>query len=167
MKLVHAMDAGPIYAQQKVDLQPAETKQELAGKLSSLGADMLIRHLPDILSGANLGQPQDETLATYDKLITKADGQIDWDKPAQQIEREIRAYAGWPKSRALVGNHHVIIKKAEVTPESGKPGTFRQNNQELVVFCKTDALKILEIQPQNKKAMPIESFLAGYKLAEK
>lgn len=164
MKLARGMDSGPVYAQKAVSLTGQETKQELADKLSALGAKMLIEYLPGILSGKNKGQPQNESLATYDRLIIKAGGIIDWSKPAQKIEREIRAYAGWPASRTKLGGHELIIKKAKVSLQEGKPGEFTHSKDNLRVFCAEGALDILEVQPAGKKTMPIGAFLRGYRL---
>ncbi len=102
MRLVRAMDAGPIFAQTKITLSGKETKQILASRLLDAGKELLIRHLPAILSGDLDPKDQDDSAATYDKLIQKGDGLIDWLKPAEQLEHEVRAFTGWPQSRYVI-----------------------------------------------------------------
>ena len=125
---------------------------------------MLIQNLPDILSGKLQPKAQDDSKATYDALINKGDGIVDWTRPAELVERQIRAYAVWPKSLAAVGNHQIIIHEADVVKTSGQPGEFTTENKELVVHCGVDSLSLRTVQPLNKKEMPVQAFLAGYAL---
>lgn len=164
MQLVQAMDAGPVYAQQTVGVQPGITKQAFADQISEIGAAMIIDALPTILDGQLQPVPQNEAEATYDQLISKQDSVLDWQQPAAALERQIRAYAGWPKSTAQLGGHQLIIAAAEVIPETGPAGTFRADKKSLTVFCGQDALAITIVQPAGKKEMPIQAFLTGYQL---
>lgn len=163
MKLVAAMDAGPIYAQRKISLGGNETKQELADKLSTIGSKMVLKHLPAILDGSLEAESQDEAAATEDSQITKADSQLDWNKPAVQLEREIRAFAGWPRSRSNIGWTKVIITKAHVSEGSGKIGNLYIQNKQLGVYTSDGILIIETLIPLGKKEMSAEAFLAGYK----
>lgn len=164
MKLVKEMDAGPVYAKRTLSVPSDTSKQALADSASQLGSEIIVQSLPQILDGTLKPQPQDEQLATYDQLLHKDNGIIDWTKSAEQLEREIRAYAGWPKSIASVGNHEFIVLDADVVNTSGKPGNYLATKKELVVYCGQDALQIKQLQPVNKKEMPVEAFLAGYSL---
>jgi methionyl-tRNA formyltransferase len=165
MRLSEKMDAGPVYARETVALTGAETKQALADKLSAIGSDMLLRQLPGILDGSSAPIPQIEADATYDAHINKADGNIDWLKPAVQLEREIRAYAGWPRSRATFGTTDVIITAARVAEGSsgGKPGSLVIEDRQLGVQCGKGLLVIDSLIPSGKREMPAAAFLAGYK----
>lgn len=164
MGLVEEMDAGPVYAQQKISLNGSETKQELADQLLQTGGDLLIEHIPSVLNENARPVTQDHSKATYSTLIDKSDGLIDWHKPALQIEREVRAFAGWPRSRVNLGGYDLIITAAQLTDELGKPGSYRTSKDSLIVFCGEQALEILRLQPAGKKEMPIQAFLSGYKL---
>lgn len=163
MKLVKAMDAGPVYAQKKVALMGSETKQELADRLLNIGGDMLLECLPSIMDGTAKTISQDENKATYDNLIAKNDGIIAWQESAQQIEREIRAYAIWPKSKATIAGREVVITKAHVVNLSGVAGKFAVHEKQLVAFCGSNALVIDALMPSGKQEMTGQSFLAGYK----
>lgn len=162
MQLHKDMDAGPIYSQTKYALQNSETKQQLANSLLSLGAEQLVLHLPKIIDGLLLATPQDNQSATYDTLIQKEDGIIDWTKPADQISREIRAYIGWPKSSTKLGDIEVIVLDATPTTQQQATGTIITMDGQLYVGCGQGSLLINRLQPIGKFAMNAHSFLAGY-----
>jgi methionyl-tRNA formyltransferase len=163
MALAPEMDAGPVYAQQKLELTGAETKIELTDKLSVIGRDLLLANLPAILNGSLEPKPQDETRATYDKQIEKADGVMDFTKPAVQLEREVRAYAGWPRSRARINDIDVIITAAHAAPGSGEPGQIWQEGKKFGFYTSENTLEIDKLIPAGKKEMSSEAFLAGYR----
>ncbi|MBI4033798.1 methionyl-tRNA formyltransferase, partial [Candidatus Saccharibacteria bacterium] len=102
MRLVAKMDTGPIYAQKRMALKDTETKQDLADKLLSAGCSLLKEHLPAIFEGWLTPKPQLDADATYSKLLKKEGGVMDFGQPAEILERQVRAFAGWPKSQAKV-----------------------------------------------------------------
>jgi methionyl-tRNA formyltransferase len=165
MQLVKALDAGPLYAQKEVLLNGSESKQLLADSLLEVGGTMLLDLLPRILAGTLNPSPQDETKkATYDRLIDKDDGRIEWQKPAEQIEREIRAYAGWPGSRTAFGSLEVTITAAHsIGADTGKPGERLILDKKPVVACGVHTIAIDRLTPAGKKEMTGTAFLAGYK----
>lgn len=165
MKLDQKMDSGPLFGLSEVALNGTETKQYLAEKLAEIGSAMLVELLPGIIDGSLIALPQDESKATYDSLIKKADGKIDWSKPAEQIEREIRAYAGWPKSYTRLGQIDLVITDAHSAPSNGsvKPGTIEIiDDTHLVVYCKNSLLCIDSVHPSGKNEMSVAEFLRGY-----
>lgn len=162
MKLVKSMDAGPVYAQTNLDLNGNESKQELADVLGKIGADLLIKHLPSILSKINKGKDQLETEATYDRLITKLDGAIDWNMRAEAIVRQIRAYKGWPGSRSELLGKDALILEAEIINKTGVPGEVLVQDKQLVVCSGEQAVNILKLKPAGKQEMTGQAFLAGY-----
>lgn len=164
MQLTGKMDAGPVYAQSTLSVPSKITKQALADELSQIGSKMIVQYLPQILDGSIIPKAQDETEATYDSLLQKSSGQLDWTKPAAVLEREIRAYHTWPKSLGNIGTHQLIITDADVVSTSGEPGNYEVTKNELVVYCGSNALSIKQVQPINKKEMPIQAFLAGHAL---
>lgn len=166
MQLVEQMDAGPVYAQEIVPIKGDESKQALADTLLNSGAQLLIKYLPAILDGSLQGKAQDDLDATYDKQIKKGVGELDPTKPAAQLEREIRAYAGWPRSRLTLGTTEVIITKAHVAADvNGTPGTLWLQDRELGIHCAEGTLIIDALIPPGKKEMPAQAFLAGYPLS--
>lgn len=154
MGLVHEMDAGPIFAQELVPLEGHETKQELTEKLLAIGGQLVLQVLPSVLAHTATPVAQKDADATYTSLIQKSDGAIDLTKPAHQLEREIRAYATWPKSRLELHGHQVIVTKARVAQDS--------NDGKLVIAADSSHLEILELIAPSGKKMSGEAFLRGY-----
>lgn len=165
MKLVATMDAGPVYALSELLISGHESKAELANQLLRMGGELLIKVLPKIFGGELEPTAQDESKATLTKLIKKTDGAIDWTKPAAQIEREIRAYLGWPGSFTSLLGTDVIVTAAHLSDESGAPGkAYQTDNKDMAVHCAKDSLVIERIKPAGKREMTGREFLAGHKL---
>jgi methionyl-tRNA formyltransferase len=164
IRLDAEMDTGPIYDQKTLALTGNETKQELADRAAAAGSDMLIEHLPAILDGSLQPSPQDESGAGYDRLITKDDGRLDWQKPAVELEREVRAFAGWPRSRARLGPADVIVTATHVAPGGGEPGKLSIIDKKVAVQTSDGVLVIDSLTPAGKKEMSSTAFLAGYEL---
>lgn len=168
MRLTVAMDEGPIYKQKAVYLTGKETKTELSETLQKLGAELLVEVLPAIADGslAPRQQPHPDRDALYCKKLSKEDGRIDWTKPRTQIEREIRAYAGWPRSYTKLGAVEVVITQAHsVKSTSEKPGTVEVEDELklLMVYASDGYICIDKLIPAGKKEMSASAFLAGYK----
>jgi len=162
MQLTAAMDAGPVWAQETIPLVGDERKPNLAAKLLAMGSTLLIDNLPRILSGAAAPEPQADSLATYDKPLTKADGIIDPSKPAAQIEREIRAYLGWPGSRARLFDTDVIITAAHVAHVA--PAAEAAGPKDLVLACGDNTELVIDrLKPAGKREMTGREFLAGHR----
>lgn len=167
MRLAKEMDAGPVYGYSEYELTGRESKQELAEELGLIGAGMLIDLLPQIIAGEVIGLPQDNSKATYDNLITKKDGALEWRKPANRIEREIRAFTEWPKSHTRLKQIEVVITDAHVVPTNNPaklPGDIEitKSPAALTITCGEDSLSIDRLKPAGKKEMSIDQFLAGY-----
>ncbi len=154
MQLTAGMDEGPIYKQKTLHLNGHESKPELVEKLQKLGADLLVEILPGIFSGKLKARQQPHSdRATYTHKLSKDDGLIDRLKPAKVLEREIRAYAGWPNSRTNLANKEVIVIKAHVVD--------RPDSKELAIPAKNSFLVIDYLKPAGGKEMSAQAFLAG------
>lgn len=163
MQLTAGMDEGPIYKQKTLHAAADESKQSLALRLQQTGAELIREILPDIFSGKlkPRSQPHPDR-ATYSRKITKEDGILDFSKPAEVLEREIRAFAGWPKSRTMLADVDVVITSATVADYSGKPGKAVVMDKQLAIYCSQGALVINRLKPAGKSGMSSEAFLAGY-----
>lgn len=162
IKLSEKMDAGPIYKQNIIKLTGNEYASELYEKLASLGATELVDTLKDIANDKITPIDQDESSATYSKLISKSDGKIDWTEPADTIIRKIRAYSIWPRSHSKVGGIECIIIKASVVNTTGLAGRYQIEGDDLVVHSSNKSVRIEELQPYGKKPMLASEFLKGY-----
>jgi methionyl-tRNA formyltransferase len=176
------MDHGPILARRKLEIQNSKiTYPELTEKLAKLGAELLIETLPKWIKGGIKPISQDDSKATYTKIIKKEDGKINWQKSAEEIERMIRAYSPWPgtytylkfqipntKSQ-IISNFQkpkmLKIIKAEVLKinHQKEPGTvFLTENKKLAVTCGQDALILEDIQLEGKRKMTAQEFKNGH-----
>lgn len=165
MKLSAGMDEGQILGFAELDNIAGMPKQNLYEELAEVSSALLIELLPGILDGTITPMEQDHDHATYTKQISKQDGSIDWTKPAEQIEREIRAYAGWPGSQTSLAGKDVTIIEVKIIDASGKPGEpFMINKSSFGVYCGEGALEITKLKPAGKSEMSSAAFLAGNKL---
>ncbi len=156
MQLTAKMDAGPIYAQAQYRLVRQETKDELAERLLNLGKDMLIDNLPSILDGSLQPQLQEDKRATYSGLITKHDGLVNPSiQTAKEIERTVRAYAGYPKTQLYINNHKVIVTAASPTNKS--------DPEQLIISCHdATLLRIDVLTAPSGRSMSGADFKRGY-----
>jgi methionyl-tRNA formyltransferase len=161
MQLTKQMDAGGLYAQNSAVVPRTISKQELTDQLGAMGATMVVEALPGIIDGSLTPQAQNESQATYTTQIRKQDGELDFTEPAEQLERQIRAYAGWPGSRTQVAGKDVVITNAIVIDRSGTPGTPFVHNGQLAIYCSRQALLITKLKPAGKNEMPSADFLRG------
>jgi methionyl-tRNA formyltransferase len=165
MSLTKEMDAGAVYAYSEIDLEQQETKQQLADDLLELGSEMLLSILPRIASGAIAGSPQNDSRATYDSMIVKQDGVLDLSKPAEQLEREVRAYLGWPGSHMVIAGKDVVVTRVHMANNAlanvDKKTIFVANKQ-LCLQTADGVLVIDSLKPAGKSDMPALAFLAGY-----
>jgi methionyl-tRNA formyltransferase len=164
MELSARMDAGPVYAQEKVIIEDGISKQDLADKLLNKGAELLVKSLPAIIEGTLAPVEQDESAATTDRQITKQDGIIDWQKPAAQLEREVRAYLHWPRSRTQLGGTDVVITQCHVSAGTAEPDVTTVIDNLPAVGTSEGFVVIDRLVPAGKKEMDGKAFLAGYRL---
>lgn len=157
MGLSARMDAGPIYRLVEIPLTHGETKPELAKKLLNAGTKLLIDNLEYILDGTLEPIPQDAAHATYTKMLDKTDGLVDFDEPAEKIERKVRAFLGFPKTRAKIHGQEVVITKARVAKDA--------HDGHLVVKTRPGYLEILELTGPSGRTMSGSDFIRGYKKA--
>jgi len=170
MLLVEAMDEGPLLAVGEIDITSDMTAPELTQHLIGLSDALLQDALPKYAAGKLVGSTQEKiaetvgysTTPSYSRKLTKEDGILDWHKSAEQLEREIRAYADWPKSRCILGGHAIIVTKARAEDGEGTPGEPWQHDKQLGVYCAKGILMLDTVKPAGKGAMPIAAFLNGY-----
>lgn len=163
MRMISAMDAGPVYVRAIRDLEGTETRPQLMDELAELGATTLHTHLDSILDGLLEPEKQDESHATYTRLLRKSDGEIGWNQPAETIERQIRAYLGWPGSFTTIQGVPVTIEAAHVVEGSGQPGepTVSEDGS-LIVHASDGALVIDRVRPSGKQTITGSEFVRGF-----
>ena len=156
MALEKAMDAGPVYIQSIYALDQNETRPELYNTLGQIGANLLVNHLPAIISGEMKPKPQDEAKATYCSLLDKSMALIDPSKTTPgAAEAHIRGYLGFPRSRMVVAGQEVIITKAHAQID--------KTSELDIEFSNGAFLHIDELITRNGKTVQGQSFLNGLK----
>ena len=159
------MDTGKLLTQKTLHIAPATDAHELTRQLIRLSNDLLAGHIPPYLSGTlkPRSQPHPDR-ATYSRKLTKEDGILDFNKPAVQLEREIRAFIQWPKSRTSLAGKDVVILHAIVDANSSGPigKAYKTEDKKIGIYTRKGSLIIEALKPAGKNAMSAESFLAGY-----
>jgi methionyl-tRNA formyltransferase len=171
MRLVQAMDEGPLIGYGEYDLPDTITTPALTYDLIGLSDALLQHELPRLLSGESTGTPQTITgrEVSYSRKLSKDDSILDFSKPAAQLEREVRAFIEWPKSRTQVAGKDVIVTAAHVvTTESPEDsiGTIRAgvDGNTIDIVTSDGVLSIDKLKPAGKQEMTARGFLAGNKL---
>lgn len=160
MQVVEALDAGAMYKKGVVPITSDTTGGILHDKLSAVGADLMsevLQHLDEIKPLA-----QDESLVTYAAKLNKAESLLDFTKPADVLERKIRAFNPFPAMFFEYNGERFKVLTAEVVDMNGNAGQILDGEHNLIVACGAKALKITGIQRQGKKAMPIADLLRGF-----
>ena len=158
------MDTGDILSVKKLEISNKDTYGSLSDKLSVLGADLLIETLSALENGNIKKIKQDESLANHCKKISKADGVIDWSRPASEISCKIRAYNPWPIAYTFLDGTPFKIYEAEVSDYSGlSAGEICIRGGDMTVGCGEGSLRLITVQLPGKKAMPVAEFLRGHK----
>jgi len=167
-RLNEKMDQGDILAQKKVSVRPQENAQELEERLAEMGAHFLVETLAQINTLTLI--PQDHNKATYAPLLNKEDGRISWEKDAESIYNQIRAFTPWPSSFTFLDKTRIKIIKAknisQKTAKSADPGEIIDINEKGIKVCcgQNTQLLIEELQPENKKPMSAYSFSLGARI---
>ena len=157
MKLSKEMDAGDVYSQEEIELLKTETASDLYKTCGEIGAEMLVRDLPKIISGEIKGQKQDDSQAEYCQLLKKSDALLSQnEQTAEQAEQQIRAFEIFPKSKIKLGEHLIIVKSAKVV--SSNP----ENSPLTLKFAEGTFLKIERLITPNGKETAAKSFENGY-----
>lgn len=162
MRMVPALDAGPILVQSETEIHDDETSGELQTRLAELGALTVLEALTLISLDKAKETPQDASRATYAPKINRDSGRIDWKQSAVDIARLIRAYDPRPGAFTTSGRGDIKMFGPRVLDGiKGKPGEVMRVTGELIVACGTDALRITDVQPTGKKRMAAHDWARG------
>lgn len=167
MKTAYEVDSGDILFADKTFIGEDETAGELFDRLSILAADSIIKALDLIENGKANFAPQNHNEATFCKMLTKADGLIDWSKSAQQIKDFVRGMNPWPCAYTKLDGmvykmHKVSVQNNNFSGKAGQIVVADKNG--LIVACGDGAINIDIIQAPNCKKMSAKDYLLGHKL---
>jgi methionyl-tRNA formyltransferase len=171
MRVVAALDAGPIIAKVPRVIGPNETSSDVEHDLAKLGARALVDALDALAEGRASETPQDEAQASYAHKLEKTDGIIDWSSPAGHIHNQIRGLHPWPHAYSDLDGERTILLRSEVeggTNLAGpaEPGTIVEANGDLLrVQTGNGVLRLLTLQQEGRRPVSARDFLAGHRVA--
>ncbi len=171
MHMEEGLDTGAIYAESRLPITASTTGSELWFALAGMGAELLLRSLPGIVSGELTAVPQDESGVTYARKLTSEDRVIDWSQPASLIDRQVRCFSPKPGARTMFrGKWLKIIRGEVVAGSTALPAGTVIDDKHLDIACGDGSsgnaaiYRALEVQPEGKRAMEADAFLCGAQL---
>lgn len=162
MEMVKEMDAGYMIASDSVLIEETDNVGTLFEKLAIVGRDLLIKSLPDYLSGGLIPEPQDTSKVSFSPNISPEEEKLDWNKSARQLFNQVRGMYPWPVAHTLWQGERFKVYEALVAEGEGSPGqVLVRNKKELIVGTGQGSLSLKTVQPAGKPKMSITDFLNG------
>ncbi|MEW6651204.1 MAG: methionyl-tRNA formyltransferase [Chloroflexota bacterium] len=162
MKMDAGVDTGGILAQDTLPILAEDDSETLSRRLADSGARLLLRTLPEYLAGKIQPKPQEGSAASYAPMLTKDQGELDFNLPAAHLERKVRAFYPWPGAFLLWQAERLKVRRAKVTDAPGlDAGEHSIWNGYPLLGTSRRGLVLLEVQPAGKKWMSGVDFLRG------
>ncbi|MCY3748690.1 MAG: methionyl-tRNA formyltransferase [Chloroflexi bacterium] len=162
IRLVRALDAGPIVAVERARIDPDETAADLHARLADVTADMLTGVLPAWAAGDLSEEPQDEAKASLTRPLERKDADLDLRRPALEIYNRWRAFQPWPGVRVRAGDTICALTDVRPGNEQLEPGQVRLDENALLLGCGNGSLSIRTLQPAGRTRMQATAFARGY-----
>jgi methionyl-tRNA formyltransferase len=169
MRVVKALDAGPVLATARRTIHRHETSSDVERDLAATGAQILVEVLDAIADGRATETPQDESLATYASKLEKIDGVIDWSRSAVEIHNQIRGLHPWPHAFSEIAGERTILLTSDVEIDTGpsahEPGVIVEaHGDRFLVQTGGGILRLLTLQPEGRRPMSAREYLAGHRI---
>lgn len=166
MQMNEGLDTGDVLSVKEVAIAEDETTGSLFGKLSAVGAELLVETIKEIEAGTAVRTPQPEQSTTsYARMLRKSDGLIDWKRSAEEIERFIRGMDPWPGAFTTMNGKIIRIWKSAICDSpGGEPGSVISTKDGAVISTGSGGLRLLELQMEGKKRMECAAFLRGCRI---
>lgn len=165
MRVVLALDAGPMLASTQVPIGAADTSETLEMTLSRVGADLLVDTLDKLVAGNVTEVEQDASLVTYAARLERSESVIDWARPAAVVDRQIRGLQPWPLATGRLADRAVALLHSAIsdrTLSSAIPGTIIHADADgLHIACAPGAVVVTHVKPEGRRAMSVRDFLNG------
>lgn len=163
LKVTPRLDDGDMLLQEPVKVDPLENAVELGERLARLGAGLAVRALDLLEQGRAEFTPQDESRVVWAPALTKEDGRLDWTHTTRHLHNRIRGVQPWPGAYTRL--HDKILKIHRARPAEARRSkageVARAEGEDLLVHTGDGLLRLLEVQLQGKKRMPVKEFLLG------
>jgi len=167
MAMAEEMDAGDILLTRETRVAPDDTTGTLTPRLAALGAEALVMAVDGLHAGTLQPTPQPTAGVTFAPRIEREQGRLDWQRPAEELARRVRAFAPAPGAFTTVGGRtlKVFVATAEPASRPGAPGTVLEATPAgIVVATGAGALRLLEVQSEGRRRVAAGAFLAGHAL---
>lgn len=166
MRVDEGLDTGDMLLKGEVEIDENTTGEILHDKLAEIGKTLILQTLRNIDSLKP--EKQDDSLACYAKKLEKSEAKLDFNRPADELERKIRAFNPYPGAYFEYNSERFKVFAAEVLNDNAgmEPGALVPNDSGLLIECNPGMLFVTEIQRQGKKAMTTEELLRGFEFAE-
>ena len=166
MRVDEGLDTGDMLLKGEVEIDENTTGEILHDKLAEIGKTLILQTLRNIDSLKP--EKQDDSLACYAKKLEKSEAKLDFNRPADELERKIRAFNPYPGAYFEYNSERFKVFAAEVLNDNAgmEPGSLVPNDSGLLIECNPGMLFVTEIQRQGKRAMPTEELLRGFEFAE-
>lgn len=161
MYMDEGLDTGDIFLQRKIDILPTDTGASLHDQLAEVAAEALLEALRLLANGNAPRTPQNSALATSAPKLNRESGRINWNEPAEVIEKRIRAYDPWPGAFTEFEGRKLKVFGSSIVDLRGKPGEVLRRDRELIVATADHGLSLTDVQLAGKRRMSAEEFLRG------
>jgi methionyl-tRNA formyltransferase len=160
MSMTAGLDCGPVFACDAMAIGERETAGELHDRLAAAGGELLGKHLHGILDGSLEAVGQDEDGATYAPKIKNSDAELDWQWPADELARAVRAYNPVPGAWFMLGDERIKCWDAEACGgNDASPGTVVEAGREgVAIACGDGVLRMLRLQRPGKRSVTAAEF---------
>jgi methionyl-tRNA formyltransferase len=168
MRVVKALDAGPMLASAPRAIGADETSDEVERDLARIGAPLLVKTVDSLAAGTVPETPQDDSAATYAHRLTKDDAALDWRAPAAHIHNVVRGLHPWPHASTFLHGRRLILLRSSSSdePADAAPGTILDTKTgDLVVAAGAGRVHLVEVQAEGKRPMTAREFLAGHRVS--
>lgn len=162
MQMDIGLDTGDMIKSASLTIGENETADELHDRLSALGAKLIIETLESVEDGTATLTKQDDSLSNYASMLSKDISPIDFTQSAQAVHNKVRGLNSWPSATAIMDGKRIKIHKTKLADACGQAGEI-VSLEPFIVACGSDAIEILELQPEGKKKMNVADFLRGHK----
>lgn len=162
MSMEAGLDTGPVYAREEVAIGACDTAGALHDRLASSGARLLTENLDAIINGELSAVAQDDAAATYAPKIKTADAELNWARPATELDRIVRAYNPVPGAWFMLGDERIKCWQAQPCDAAGAlAGTIIAADAEgIIIACGDGALRLESLQRPGKRAVTGGEFAA-------
>nr|WP_319527077.1 methionyl-tRNA formyltransferase [Pseudomonas laurentiana] len=154
MRMEAGLDTGPMLLKVSTQISATDTGGSLHDRLAEMGPPAVLQAIAGLADGTLQGEVQDDALATYAHKLNKDEARLDWNRPAVELERLIRAFNPWPVCHSTLSGEAVKVLAATLAEGHGQPGEIIGASKDgLLVACADQALRLTRLQLPGGKAL--------------